>query len=192
MLSFRIILPFILFLLYLSSPQLNGQTQDTLAGDEPEITLRAHSAHRASVYSALLPGLGQIYNKKYWKLPVIYGGFGTLAYFGVMNTREYRKFREAYNYVNSGDTSFTDNDYAIKYGLNSLRQGRDYYRRNVELTYILGVALYILNIVDAAVDAHLMDFDVSDDLSMQLQPMLLPPGPGAPVNGAISLTLRFK
>lgn len=189
---FRFTLPLILFLLALALPSESVKAQDSVREDPSDTLARTHSAHRASVYSAILPGLGQAYNKKYWKLPVIYAGFGTLAYFGVMNTREYRKFREAFNYVNSGDTSFIDNDYAIKYGLNSLRQGRDYYRRNVELTYILGVALYLLNIVDAAVDAHLMYFDVSDDLSMQLQPVLLPPSPGAPINGGLSLTFRFK
>lgn len=190
--SFRFSLPIILFLLSLALPPPLVKAQDSIRDDKPDTLVRIHSAHRASVYSAILPGLGQAYNKKYWKLPVIYAGFGTLAYFGVMNTREYRKFREAFNYVNSGDTSFTDNDYALKYGLNSLRQGRDYYRRNVELTYILGVALYLLNIVDAAVDAHLMDFDVSDDLSMHLQPVILPPSPSGSLNGGLSLTFRFK
>lgn len=159
------------------------KTQDTL--------IKQHSPHKATLYSAMLPGLGQAYNRKYWKVPVIYVGFATIGYFVDMNTKEYRKFKEAYNYKASGDSTWTNNEYVFKYSQSSLLQGRNYYRRNMELSYILGAALYFLNIIDAAVDAHLLDFDVGEDLSLRVQPSLLPQRPGEPLRGSISFSLQF-
>lgn len=156
-------------------------------------SLNTHSAKRATIYSAVLPGLGQAYNKKYWKIPIIYAGFGTLIYFISTNGSDYRDFREAYNLVASGDTaSWENNDLAVKYNANltQLEEGRNYYRRNLELNYILAVALYILNIVDASVDANLYNFDVSDDISLRFEPVrsqnIFVPKP------SVGLTLRMK
>ena len=134
------------------------------------IKVKYHSPKKAALYSAILPGLGQAYNKKYWKIPVIYAGVGTLIYFVNSNNKEYKKFRDAYIYVSSGDSSYTDNDYVNKYSKDALLQGRNYYRSNLELTYLLAGVLYILNIIDATVDAHLFEFDISDNLSMKLEP----------------------
>jgi len=136
--------------------------------------------------------MGQAYNRKYWKVPVIYTGFATLGYFISMNTSEYRKFREAYNYVSSGDSTGAPNEYVSKYTSAGLLQGREYYRRNMELSYILTGVLYILNVVDAAVDAHLWDFDVGEDLSLQVRPTLYPLGPRYPMGGGLSLQLSFR
>ena len=136
--------------------------------------VKHHSPKRAALYSALLPGLGQAYNKKYLKIPVIYAGVGTLVYFVNMNHKEYSKFRDAYIYVTSGDSSNTNNDYVYKYSKDALLQGRNYYRSNLELTYILSGVLYILNIIDATVDAHLFEYDISDNLSMKLEPAINP------------------
>jgi hypothetical protein len=132
-----------------------------------------HSAKKATYYSMMLPGLGQAYNKKYWKIPIIYAGFGALGYFINFNGKEYRNFREAYNIVVTGDTINFNNDYVVRYDANidQLREGRNYYRRNLEFNYILAVLLYVLNIVDASVDGNLYDFDVSDDISFQFEPM---------------------
>lgn len=124
--------------------------------------------------SAALPGLGQAYNKKYWKIPIIYAGFGTLIYFIQTNGSEYRNFKNAYNIVATGDTaSFSTNEYVVRYNrnINQLQEGRNYYRRNLELSYILTGMLYILQIIDASVDANLFDFDVSDDLTFRFEPM---------------------
>ncbi len=156
-------------------------------------TLKYHSPTKATIMSAALPGLGQAYNKKYWKIPVIYAGFGALYYFIQLNGSEYRKFREAYNVVALGDTAnFTNFEYAIRYNgnLNQLQEGRNYYRRNLELNYIMAGLLYILQIIDASVDANLYDFEVSDDLSLRFDPMIntqlyaIRPSPG--------LTLRYR
>lgn len=152
-----------------------------------------HSPTRATLMSAALPGLGQAYNKKYWKIPIIYAGFGALYYFIRFNGTEYRKFRDAYNVVALGDSANFDNyEYIIRYNanINQLQQGRNYYRRNLELNYIMAGALYILQIIDASVDANLYDFDVSDDLTFRLEPVTAPnmyalrPTPG--------FTLRYR
>ena len=163
-----------------------GQTNRMVPSDEQK-----HSPHKATIYSAILPGLGQAYNKKYWKIPIIYGGLGALAYMTRENTLEYRKFLEAYRYVVSDETTPPDNDYIDRYNEQQLLSGKNMFLRNVEVGYILGGVLYILNIIDATVDAHLFYFDISEDLSMKLEPsMLSNPLAAKPVAG-ISLSFRF-
>lgn len=174
------------FLFLSHSPTFAQQDRQT-----DTVITSAHSPHKATIYSAILPGLGQAYNRKYWKIPIIYGGFATLGYFIHTNTKEYHKFRDAYNYVSSGDTIPINNDYVSRYTLSGLQQGRNYYRRNMELTYILSAALYILNILDATVDAHLTEFDVGEDLSLKIQPGLIPGAQGQAPRASLSLTLRF-
>lgn len=172
----------------LSSTQLCAQEKPALSD-----TIEVHSAKKAAIMSAVLPGLGQGYNKKYWKIPIIYAGFGALYYFIRLNGTEYRGFRDAYNIVSAGDSAnFMNNEYIVRYNanLNQLEEGRNYYRRNMELTYILSGLLYILQIVDASVDANLYDFDVSDDLTLRFEPvnnyhyLATRPSPG--------ITLRYK
>jgi hypothetical protein len=182
----RFILPFrVLFVIFLITYSLQSISQET----KPVI----HSANKASLYSAILPGAGQAYNKKYWKIPVIYAGFGTLIYFIHSNNTEYVKFRDAYSFkAASSPDSTLYNDYADKYPLASLLEGRDYYRRNRDLTYILTSVWYVLNVVDAAVDAHLFDYDISDNLSMQWQPEFYSiKGSQRPVF-QLSLSFQFK
>jgi hypothetical protein len=179
------LLPFALIVI-LSGSASFAQTPKT--ADTSNIQI--HSPGKASLYSALLPGLGQAYNKKYWKIPIIYGGFATLAYFINMNNKEYKKFNEAYVYVSSGDTTPIDNDYVDKYSQSSLQTGRDYYRRNLEISVLLTSALYVLNIIDAAVDAHLYTFDISEDLSVRLEPRYDPWSPFS-VSGGLRITLRL-
>ena len=160
------------------------RTADTLA-------LRTHTPTRAAVYSAILPGLGQAYNRKYWKIPIVYAGFGVITYFIISNTREYKTYKEAYNYVASGDTTFIDNDYVLKYDEQQLLDGKNYYRRNMELSYIIGGLWYILNIIDASVDAHFFDYDVSDDLSLRFDPVILRPRNEARMVSGVKVTLTF-
>ena len=129
--------------------------------------IKKHSPRRATTLSLIFPGLGQIYNHKYWKLPIVYGGFGTIAYFYKANHNEYIKFRNAYNFVTTPGTDKLPpvNDYVTRYNKNAtlLLSGRDYYRRNLELTYIVAGALYVLVSIDAQVDAQFFNFDVSDE-----------------------------
>lgn len=135
-----------------------------------------HSPKKATYYSLALPGLGQAYNKKYWKIPVIYAGFGALVYFISTNTEEYHKFLDAYTYVLEEQEGPPPNQMVERYNsdLSKLRTIKDYYRRNMELNYILTGALYILQVLDATVDAHFVKFDVSDNLSLQIDPYIEP------------------
>ncbi len=153
-------------------------------------TTNLHSPKKAAKLSAVCPGLGQFYNKKYWKIPVIYTGAGVLTYFAINNNKSYNKYKTAYALRTDGDsTTIDDSPYYSDIGLLTLR---DYYRKNLEVTVILSAALYILNIVDAAVDAHLYDFDVSDDLSMKIEPIIYNSGFNKNLNPGIKLTLSLK
>lgn len=151
--------------------------------------IELHSAHKATLYSLALPGLGQYYNHKYWKIPVIYAGFGALAYNFHINHVEYIKFTEAYRYVVNNDTFAINNEYVTRYPNSAdLLRGRDFYRRRLELTVIFSAVWYILNVIDAAVDAHFFDYDISDNLSLRVDPQLLMPT-GQPDRYATGLRL---
>ena len=187
-----------LFLIVSGEPFFAQQTNSSISGDS--ITLHDHSPQRASFYSMVVPGLGQIYNKKYWKVPVIYAGFGTLAYLVKLNGTKFTKYINAYGDFIDNDTLTTSyltiiNERGLdereivkelyeneetydpsKYDWfkNALELNKDYFRRNRDLSYI-GIGLwYILNIVDASVDAHLFDYDISDDLTLHIEPELFP------------------
>lgn len=121
---------------------------------------------RAAFYSAVVPGLGQIYNKKYWKLPLVYAGIGVPVYFWIDNQKNYDHYRNEYKNRLQGNTSQLDPKLA---GLDDERlvDGQNFYRRNRDLSVVIAVGFYILNIVDANVDAHLMQFNVNDNLTIK-------------------------
>jgi hypothetical protein len=167
------------------------RAQAQVKGQEENKEVKPHSPTRAAVYSAVLPGLGQGYNRKYWKIPIVYAGFGVITYFIISNTREYKKYREAYTYIASGDSTGIDNDYVGKYDEQQLLDGKNYYKRNMELSYIIGGLWYLLNIIDASVDAHFFDYDISDDLTIRVDPVMLHRQDDyRPVSG-IRLTVNF-
>jgi hypothetical protein len=141
------------------------------AGDEKDsLTIVAKKrANRAALMSAIIPGAGQVYNKKYWKVPIKYAGGAVLYYFIKTNNDEYHKYKEAQVIRNDGDPETID-DYDPQFTNEDLETRKDYYRRNRDLSYILAGTLYVLNIVDAYVDSQLMDFDVSDNLSLKINP----------------------
>ena len=122
---------------------------------------------------AIFPGGGQAYNRKFWKLPIVYAGLGTAGYFVVKNTKEHKIFKMAYQY--RVDTFPTTTDSFPLYTAEGLKIERDIKRRDLEVAYIGMVAVYLLTGVDAFVDAHLRTFDISDDLSMRIEPKLLMP-----------------
>lgn len=132
----------------------------------------SHSPKKAALLSTILPGAGQVYNKKYWKLPIIYAGAAGLAYSFQFNQSRYVKYRDAYKYRIDNDASTTD-DYIGIYSDDNLNTLQKYYHRYRDLTVIGFAALYALNIIDASVDAHLFTFDVSDNLSMKVEPTLI-------------------
>jgi len=144
-----------------------SQDPDTITAD-PEA--KNHNPRKAVFYSAMVPGLGQVYNQKYWKVPFIYGAGGALAYFVVFNQDKYKKFREAIDKGDTGELVFIDGSY---YDFEILPRGRDYYRRNRDLCALGTAAIYFLNIIDAMVDANFFYYDVSDDLSLHFQPVML-------------------
>lgn len=143
-----------------------------------------HSPAKAAFLSAIVPGWGQIYNRKYWKLPIVYGALGVAAYFIQDNARKHKAFKEAY--INYEVDEFTPESITVGFTRDGLLNGRQIYLRNLEVSWIIGGALYAANILDAVVDAHLFDFDVSDDLSIKSQPFLRMDG----VIGA-SFSVRF-
>ena len=139
--------------------------------------VREYSPRTAAIRSAILPGLGQIYNKKYWKLPIVYGALGTSAGVFFYNFKNYKDTRFAYQAKYKAALAVPDSaDYfKIKPKLKplsqeSLRFYRDQFRRDIDYSVLFFVLLWGLNVVDAAVDSHLKAFDVSPDLSFQVKP----------------------
>jgi len=164
MLAFLLVLIF--FSLHLSAQ--NSDSTTTHKSDTAKV--KKHSPRKAALMSACLPGLGQVYNKKYWKLPVIYIGAGVITYFAILNSDSLRNYNNAYKLRMDGDPATIDN-YENKYSDDNLLQIKNFYRRNLDLTIIFAAGLYVLNIIDASVDAHLFEFDITDDLSMKVTPM---------------------
>ncbi len=174
----------------LFSCNLNGQNAGIDSVNVPKMPVEEefiHSPKKAAIYSAVLPGLGQAYNKKYWKIPLVYAGFGTIGYFVGWNNRYYKIYKQAYSDLTDTDqntNSHLDLDVAQYYNLdnptekNNFKTGllkqQNYLRRNRDLLVIIMAGFYGLNIIDASVDAHLFDFDISEDLTMNWQPIIQP------------------
>ena len=122
------------------------------------------SPSRAAFYSAILPGLGQAYNKKYWKIPIVYAALGTGIYFYSTNNRDYKRVRDAYKRRLAG---FQDDEFQDRLTDDGLREAQKSLRRNKELSLLITAGLYALNIIDANVDAHLLQYNVDDNLSFK-------------------------
>lgn len=154
---------------------------------------QSHSPTKATIYSMVLPGLGQIYNKKYWKLPIVYAGFGAFIYFASINNKEYQKYSEAYYHKLEypDGPALEDNEYESLYDEDFLLDSKNYYRRNRDFNYILTGLWYLLVVVDATVDAHLYTWEVDEDLSLQFEPQFYPSLPNQKPGGGLKLSLRF-
>ena len=127
------------------------------------------SPARAAFYSAVLPGLGQAYNGKYWKIPVVYTALGLGVYFYLNNDNQYDRYRDAYKSRLAGKTTdeFSDASGNPLVSTNGLIEAQRFYQRNKEISVLVTVGLYALNIIDANVDAHLQQFNVNEDLSLK-------------------------
>ena len=149
-----------------------------------------HSPRRATIYSAVLPGLGQAYNHKYWKIPIIYGGFTALTYSYMFNDGKYSDYLHEYTKrMNKDSANFNP---AMKdYKNENILELKNSYQKSRELTVIGFVVLYALNIIDATVDGHLYAFDISDNLSMNINPYLAP-NYNYSLNGGLSFTFSSK
>ncbi|KAB1067882.1 hypothetical protein F6U93_08835 [Tamlana haliotis] len=131
------------------------------------------SPAKAAFYSAILPGLGQAYNKKYWKIPLVWGAIGTGIYFYSTNNKEYNRYRDAYKSRLAG---FTNDEFYLdsdgnqldtpRVTTDGLERGQKFYRRNKEISLLVTLGLYALNIIDANVDAHLMQYNIDENLTL--------------------------
>ena len=140
---------------------------------------------KATMLSAILPGAGQVYNGKTWKVPILYAGILTDVYFIQYNHKRYERFRDALFALDKGEPNpFPSLNRA------ALVRNVDYWRQNRDLTLLLMLGIYALNLVDANVDAHLSGFDISEDLTLKIAPQI---GTlSASSTTGFSLTLQFK
>jgi hypothetical protein len=183
-------LRFQVLILMLCGIGLNGQNQeapDDSIARKKETDKKIYSVpRRASIMSAIIPGLGQAYNKRYWKIPVIYvvmGGFGYLHY--VSNTK-FTTYRQALRYSEDNNGIWVlDN---VPYTTTDLQELKKYYKKLRDIGAIGMGFMYLLNIIDANVDAHLRTFDVSDDLSMNIRPWIIP---GMNNSTGFGLSMKF-
>ncbi len=153
-----------------SSPVSAQESSDTSA-TEADTIIRSHSPKKATIFSAVLPGLGQVYNKKVWKVPIIYAGFGALGYFISFNNRYYQKFKSAYQMRLNNDPNFNNvypeyaylTDQSIELAMNTYRRWRD-------LNAMGFIALYVLQVIDANVDANFFYYDIGKDITLKVRP----------------------
>lgn len=157
---------------------------------------------KAVWYAALFPGGGQIYNRKYWKLPIIYGGFLGLTYAVSWNQRYYKGYSNAYRDLveNSPNKSYLD---YIRPGFDltnpqnrdwlekALKRKKDSYRRNRDLSIISMLGVYLLSMVDAYVDASLYHFDISPDISLKVEPAILEPNSFHSTSLGLQCAIKF-
>lgn len=123
---------------------------------------------KAAFYSAVFPGMGQIYNKKYWKAPIVWGALAAPTYFYLTNNSEYKRYRRAYKLRKTGfQDEFTDDLGNISVSLETLERAQEQLRENRDLSLMWGVILYVLQIVEASVNAHLLQFNTDDNLSFK-------------------------
>ena len=120
---------------------------------------------KAAFYSAVLPGLGQIYNKKYWKVPLVWGAIGTSGYFYFNNNKKYNQFRTAFKLRESGRPDDFNGDTGTFVSDDGLKRAQVFYKKNRDLALFLSIAFYVLNIVEANVDAHLPDKALDTNIS---------------------------
>jgi hypothetical protein len=171
-----------------SSPKDSLSKKDS-SGKKIVVAKKKNSPARAALYSTVFPSLGQIYNKKYWKVPIVLAAVGIPAYTFFDNRKWYNKTRYALAVLANG--SYTNADSLNKvdpklrpgilnsdgtvniYGLQELQNYRNYYRQNEDYSVLFFLLFYALNIVDATVDAHLKDFNVSSDLSFNIKPDII-------------------
>ena len=152
---------------------------------------RKHSPKTATLLSAVLPGAGQVYNQKnwWWKVPIIYGGGAALTYGAIFYQQQYKDFQEAYR-LRQGSGQYTGDPRFDKLQPSTLQKYRNNYREARDQCIIGLVLLYSLQVVDACVEAHFFDFNVNENLSLNIQPQFVMAGP---VNyTGVALTFKLK
>lgn len=185
---------FCLFICLATLAQSNKDELDETAKQNKKNTSRALDPLRpakAAFYSAVLPGLGQAYNKKYWKIPIVYGAIGTGLYFYLDNNKLYKQYRNAYKrrlagftddeFYGPGDTPFLSDEALIR--------AQRTLKRNKELSMLVTVGLYVLNIIEANVDAHLLQYNLDENLA--LKPFIDFNNPNYTTQIGLSLNIKF-
>ena len=162
---------------------LEQAVQDTVIVAEED----SHSVREATLRSTIFPGLGQIYNKKYWKLPIVYGALGTTIYLAIDYHKSYRFYLDAFN---SRVDNNSNNDQLPQYNESQLIELQNIFRKWRDLNLILTAAIYGLNILDAHVDAHLYNFNVNDDISVNWQPSIIQNNYSYTLGFGITVNLR--
>ena len=179
----KILLILILSISFVSAQQLE---LDTLTRKQ-RLIKDPLTPSKAAFYSTIVPGLGQIYTEKYWKVPIIYGGLGIATYYYLYQTEQMNSFRDIYKRRIAG---YTDDKYANRIFQNDqLIQGMNFHKRYRDIAIFSFVGLYLLNILDANVGAHLMQFNVNNQLTLrpQLEPNLL----NTDMNYGLTLNIKF-
>jgi len=178
---------FCLILFVIIFPKIKGmaQTSDSL------FVLRSEkkSPQKASFYSAVLPGMGQVYNGKAWKVPIIYAGAAVLGYYYNFNNNKYQEYKDNYLRKLANDPNNPVDPKFRNASPERILYYMNYWRRNRDLLVLSMVGLYLANIVDATVDAYLYDYNISPDLSLRISPMIEPFNPRATTG--IKVSLRF-
>lgn len=185
---------FCLFICLATQAQSNKDELDETARQNKKNTSRALDPLRpakAAFYSAVLPGLGQAYNKKYWKIPIVYAAIGTGFYFYLDNNKLYKQYRNAYKrrlagftddeFYGPGDTPFLSDEALIR--------AQRTLKRNKELSMLVTVGLYVLNIIEANVDAHLLQYNLDENLA--LKPFIDFNNPNYTTQIGLSLNIKF-
>ena len=154
------------------------------------------AASKATFYSAALPGLGQFYNRRYWKVPLAWAAVGTGVFVYQFNQTQYLRYRDAFKLRNAGFT--TDEFYDINgdgvgpdVSNSALEQAQKGSQSQRDSSILIAIGLYLLNVIDASVDAHLKPFNVNEDLSLRLQPVLEPLAVGRGTEAGLKLKITL-
>ncbi len=158
---------------------------------EPDsIVFNKKSPKKAAIFSAILPGLGQAYNEKYWKIPIVYSMMGGLVYWSYYNNKQYKRYLDAYVAVTDDDENTVD-EFDGSVSRENLLYYKNKFRRNRDISLIMIGVSYLFNIIDASVDAHFSDYDVGEDLSIKIRPTIMGVTPQEIAPG-IFFSIRFK
>lgn len=183
----------LIFVFYTSSvAQIKDSTTaiaDSIARAKAQRKKLYSAPRKAAFLSAVLPGAGQIYNRKYWKLPIVYAGLGGFGYMFYTNNTQYLKFRKQVIAANDDNPNTT---YDQNYTPDQLQTQKLYYRKFRDFAVFGFGIVYLINIIDASVDAHLKTFDVSDDLSMNIKPWYNMYNANGSVITASGISLKFN
>ena len=163
-----LVLLFVFMAAFKTNAQETGVKDTTVIDESYKKDSAYQSPRKAAVFSAILPGLGQVYNKRYWKVPIVYAGFGTFAFLIQFNQKGYNKWKQAYI-----DFPDYDLEYDFPLTLDQIDRTKNSYKRYRDLSIIGTAGFYLLQIIDATVDAYLFDWDVSEDISLKIEPTLI-------------------